>query len=362
MSTIVLAALRRGDPDVELGFLCEAAHAPILAGHEDLARLHALDSQRRGRDAAARAAQADRAAVPAAGGTLATIVELRRARYDLAVDLFFNPRSAWLLRLAGIPARIGGARSASRRRLYTHQAPAPKPAERPGLFRRAGGGLGEHLSRLAPLRHEDGRSFLEWLEAELAPGDLAPRVVRPRPDDAVLAALERLGAGPGAFTLLAPAATWPTKEWAPDSWRDLIARLLAAGRTPVVLSPPGDPGCYADIAAEVPVGRGGMLPPLSLPAVLQMVGAARAMVSVDGGVMHAGVAMGVPTIGLFGPTDPALWFPYEDIGPFRVMATRPSCHPCDRHECDAFVCPPDLSPGDVADALLALDAWPEGSR
>jgi ADP-heptose:LPS heptosyltransferase len=31
------------------------------------------------------------------------------------------------------------------------------------------------------------------------------------------------------------------------------------------------------------------------------------------------VAFGVPTVGLFGPTDPAIWFPYESLGPFRVV-------------------------------------------
>ncbi len=356
MSTVVLDVLRRGDPEVELGFLCEAAHAPILAGQPDLQRLHALDSRRRGRDAAARVPQTATELRSATGGTLATIMDLRRARYDLAVDLFFNPRSAWLLWLAGIPARIGGARSVSRRRLYTHQALSPTPQTRPELFRRAGGGLGEHLSRLAPLSHADGRPFLDWLEAEVAAGELAPRVVRPRPGGTVTAALTRLGTAPGLFSLLAPAATWPTKEWPVDRWRELIDRLLEAGRAPVVLSPPGDAERYAALTAAIPPGRGGVLPPLGLVEALQVVGAAREMVSVDGGVMHAGVAMRVPTIGLFGPTDPALWFPYEELGPYRVLATRPSCHPCDRHDCDAFVCLPDLAADRVIEALLGLDA------
>ena len=116
MATVVLQALRRGDPTLELGFLCEAGHAPLLADHPLLQRVHALGSRRRGRDATQRAAQQAAAAPAAARGTLGTAWELRRTGYDLAVDLFFNPRSAWLLRLAGIPARIGGTTSRSRRR------------------------------------------------------------------------------------------------------------------------------------------------------------------------------------------------------------------------------------------------------
>jgi ADP-heptose:LPS heptosyltransferase len=31
------------------------------------------------------------------------------------------------------------------------------------------------------------------------------------------------------------------------------------------------------------------------------------------------VAYRVPSVGLFGPTDPRIWFPYEDLGPYRVV-------------------------------------------
>lgn len=355
MATVVLDVLRRGDPRLELGFLCEAGHAPLLAGHPDLARLHVLGVRRRGRDAARRAAQ--QSATPAAiGGTLRTVRELRRARYDLAVDLFFNPRSAWLLRLAGIPRRIGGTSSRSRRRLYTHVATAPAVSERPDLYAVAGGGLGEHLGRLAPLRHADGRAFLDWLAATVPPGDLAPRVPRPRPTVASRQALASLGLAGGAYTLLAPAATWPTKEWPVDHWLALADQLRGQGHTLVVLSPPGGAGGYAPLARAAGAGPGGLLPPLPLADALAVVAGAGAVVSVDGGIMHAAVAMRIPTVALFGPTDPRLWFPYERLGPYRVLATRPACHPCHRHTCDAWICLPELPVSDVAAAVAGLPA------
>ncbi|HOX26544.1 MAG TPA: glycosyltransferase family 9 protein [Candidatus Krumholzibacteria bacterium] len=356
MATVVPAALRRGDPGLELGFLCEAAYAPLLTGQPDLTRVHALGARRRGPDAAARRAGHDGGETGRAGGTLAMVRELRDARYDLAVDLFFNPRSAWLLRLAGIPARIGGATSASRRWLYTHRATAPPIAERPRFHAAAGGGLGEHLGRLGPLRHGDGRPFLDWFEDMVPPGTAAPRVARPPLGPRLRAMLAGLGARPGGYLLLAPAATWPAKEWPAEHWRTLAALLADAGRIVVVLSPPGGPGRWAPLAAAIPGGCGGLLAPLPLADALAVVGAARALVSVDGGVMHAAVAMGIPTVALFGPTDPAIWFPYGELGPYRVLAIRPHCHPCDRHSCDRFVCLPDLAPARVFDAVAAIVA------
>ena len=68
MSTVVPAVLRRGDPDLEIEYLCDAPYAPLLADHPQLAAVHALEVQRRGRDAAARRA-ASRIAANSRRGT-----------------------------------------------------------------------------------------------------------------------------------------------------------------------------------------------------------------------------------------------------------------------------------------------------
>ncbi len=291
-------------------------------------------------------------------GAFGTAVALRRARYDLAVDLFFNPRSAWLLRLAGIPRRIGGT-TGSRRSLYTHVAVAPPPGGGPGFARLAPGGLGDHLARLAPLRHQpSGLPFLAWFADTFAPGELRPRVNAPSAAGTPVAPLlSALGAEGGRYTLLAPGATWPTKKWPAAHWRDLARRLVATGDDPVVvLCPPGETQGPGDVAAVIPAGRGGGLPPLPLADALRVVAGAARLVSADGGIMHAAVAMNIPTVALFGPTDPAVWFPYAGLGPFRVLATRPPCSPCHLHDCGAFICLPDLRPDAVLAAVAALPA------
>ena len=356
MSTVVLAALRRGDPDLELGFLCEEDFAALLAAHPDVQRLHLLRTRRGGADARARAR-----GEPAAGGAsgpFGTAVALRRARYDLAVDLFFNPRSAWLLRLAGIPQRIGGT-TGSRRCLYTHVAVAPPPDGGPGFARLAPGGLGDHIARLAPLRQQpSGLPFLAWFVATFAAGELRPRLHAPSAAGTPVAPLlSALGAEGGRYTLLAPGATWPTKKWPAAHWRDLARQLVATGDDPVVvLCPPGETQGLDEVAAVIPAGRGGGLPPLPLADALRVVAGASRLVSADGGIMHAAVAMNIPTVALFGPTDPAVWFPYAGLGPFRVLATRPPCSPCHLHDCGAFICLPDLSPDAVLAAVAALPA------
>jgi len=364
MSTVVARALREGDPRLDIGFLCEAAYAPLLQGQPDCDCVHPLVARRRSADARARgepapARPADEAGAAGArlepaAGTPGTIAALRARRYDLAVDLFFNPRSAVLLAAAGARVGVGGGRG-WRRWLYTHDA--PPLAARPQWGVAAPGGLGDHLSRLAPLHHEEsGRGFADWLEARSAGTGLLPRLRRPPLNEgAARRGMSGLGADGGGFVLLAPGATWPAKEWPGASWGALAKALAGAQARPVVfLAPPLRAAAYAAAAAAVPPGRGGMLPPLPLAEALRAVAAADLVVAVDGGIMHAAVAMGRPTVALFGPTDPGIWFPYAGRGPFRVLATRPPCHPCDRHTCDAFVCLPDLRSAEVLAECLAL--------
>jgi len=354
MSTVVLQALRRGDPDLELGYLCEAQGAPLLQDHPSFTRLHVLVSRRRGSDVAARRSAKVETAAPDRG-FWHNVGELRRQRYDLGVDLFFNPRSAWLMRLSGARFRIGGARGL-RRRLFTHAATSPTSAEDAAFRLAAPGGLGEHLGRLMPLHHQpSGRDFRTWYLDEF-PDGLAPVLHPVAASRTVLRALQDLGVEASrGYTLLVPGATWPAKAWSPESWGELSRALVDAGRGPVVmLSPPDGGAVYRDALTRAGLPPGGSLPPLSLRDALAVVSHSSLVVTVDGGLMHAAVALARPTIALLGPTDPDIWFPYEALGPFRALCTRPPCHPCDLHACDDFVCLPALTPVQVMAAVAEL--------
>jgi len=351
MSSVVPAALKHGDPKVEIGFLGETAGAPMIFAQPNIDRIHLLESHRRGGDAAARATLD-----PIRGRRFWPLVlDVRRQRYDLCVDLFFNPRSAWFMRLSGSRYRIGGTRG-SRRRLFTHPIEAPGVADAPGFRRAAPGGLGDHLGRLAPLVHDPtGLSFIEWFTTEY-PAGLAPRLSVPFVSDRAREALEALGLADGRIgTLLIPGATWPSKAWAPNRWGMLAAELAGAGLGPIVMvAPPEGGSAYREALASAGLTRGGALPVLALGDVLTILAGSGRVVTVDGGLMHAAVALQRPTVALLGPTNPDLWFPYESFGPYRCLCARPDCHPCDLHECGEHICMPALDVSRVAEAVASL--------
>ena len=87
----------------------------------------------------------------------------------------------------------------------------------------------------------------------------------------------------------------------------------------IVLLPPTRSARWHGLGDAIPAGRGGILPVLPLNAALDAVAGCSVLVGVDGGMMHAAVGFGRPTVGLFGPTDPRIWFRTSKVGYSLVM-------------------------------------------
>jgi heptosyltransferase-2 len=134
-----------------------------------------------------------------------------------------------------------------------------------------------------------------------------------------------------AIGLQLGAAFGPSKLWPVDRLAALADRLAARGLRPVLLgtAASGELRDAVQAAVRRPVASlvGGDRPAL-LPAVL---GELAALVAADSGPAHVAAAVGVPTVTLFGPTDPRLTAP---LGPRqRAIWRRPPCAPCFRARC-----------------------------
>jgi ADP-heptose:LPS heptosyltransferase len=259
-------------------------------------------------------------------GTIRLARALRAERFAAVVDLFSNPRSALLVRATGAPVRIGEARR-GRRRAYT-LARVLTPGK---------SAIEQHLDALRGLGlavPPPSRPVLHVHPAERAAGEAAWRRVAERP---------------GVVVHLA--ASQPAKEWPTEHAVELVRSLRALGITVVLSSAPHRPGPSAAVAAETGTPR---LEPLPIRGLLGFLAAAAAVVTVDGMVAHAAVALDRPTVALFGPTDPGVWFPYEGFGPFRVLHAGHDCGGCDRQWCTSRACMRAIAPGAALAAVRAL--------
>lgn len=310
LSLPLVHSLRERFPRASLHYLAEPEPLAVLQHHPDLDRLWRVP----------------RGVLP--GLRVAHL--LRRERFDAVIDLFANPRSALLLRATGAPVRIGEARRV-RRHLYTH------------------------ARLLVP-----GKSAIEHhLDAATYLGVDAPSPQRPHLyltaseiDAAAAWWPERASEAPRLLVHLA--ATQPAKEWPLERVVPLLHNLRHRGWTVVLTTAPRNPRPSLDAAARLPgVTR---LPVLPLRQLLACVTKADAVLTMDGALTHCSVALGTPTLALFGPTIPSIWFPYESFGAYRVLHGGVDCGDCDRHWCPTKACMTAISVERVEESLLEIVA------
>jgi len=119
--------------------------------------------------------------------------------------------------------------------------------------------------------------------------------------------LEEVGAAKPGFVAIAP-GTGPRrrhKAWPPERFAGLIDQLRAqTDLVPVLIGAPAEHSLAAQVAAACarpPASLVGRTDLLQLSEVLR---AARLVIANDSGPMHLAAAVGAPTLGIFGPTNP----------------------------------------------------------
>jgi len=311
LTTPAVAALKGRYPDAEIDYATEGPYADVLEGNPHIGRVIRLSREAR-----------------RAGGEIAKI---RSLRYTACIDLFYNPRSALLLFLSRIPIRAGGSKKL-RGKLYTHRFSVPPE------------------TRSAAMHHVRAMGVF-GVEAR----DSLPRVhLRQDELDAGAGILERtVGKRESRRRIIAmhPGGTWQSKRWSPGSFAKLAVLLRERiDAETVVIAGPGEERIAAQVAAEAG-GSVRALPLQPLRTIAAVLAACDAVVADDGGIMHLSVAVGRPTVAVFGPTEPDIWFPYEGKGPFAVVSRRLACAPCHKHECGSVACLDGIEPESVLESV-----------
>jgi lipopolysaccharide heptosyltransferase II len=307
LSLPMIDALRAAHPGIEIDYLTREPAASLLVPDSRLSNVFTW------RDGV----------VPA----LRTIARLRRRRYRAVIDLYSNPRSAWLSWLSGAPVRVGGNRR-GRRLLYTHRIGGAPGRAATDVFLDYAAPFGVRGPAAKPslaISADEQATAEALLKDEGVMQDGAPRV----------------GVHPGG--------KWPVKRWPSAHFVELVRLLQASGARVVLFTGPDERGATADVrtstSADVTV-----LEPVGIRTLAAVLSRLDAVVACDGGVMHTSVAVGTPTIGIFGSSQSSVWFPYARFGPYRAAEIDVPCRPCHRHVCPLghTRCLNELMPADVA--------------
>jgi len=245
------------------------------------------------------------------------ILKLRKAKFDLAIDFFGNPRSALLTFLSGAKTRVGPDRK-GRGNLYTIQVKddgrPKKVTEFYNQYLRAAG-VEPSSDRtelfLTDDERREARIFLEWLDHETSPLDLTKPIIG-----------------------LHPGATWPAKKWLPGRFAELAELVRARlGCQVVMTAGPKDEETLHEVVRSSFAGVK-VLPALPLRQLAAVISHFNAYASNDAGPMHIAAALGIPTIGLFGPGQEDIWFPYRESDGHTALRKDVPCHPCHLDVCN----------------------------
>nr|WP_219857967.1 MULTISPECIES: lipopolysaccharide heptosyltransferase I [Pseudomonas] len=227
---------------------------------------------------------------------------LRERQYDLVIDAQGLVKSAWLTRYVKAP--VAGLDRYSAREGWASRF----------YDRRLSVAVGQHaVERVRQL-------FAMALAYDLPEG-----IGRYGLD------LERLQLPPAApYVVFLHGTTWTTKHWPEAYWRELAERM--GRRRLEVRLPWGNP---AEKARAERIAQGlnhcQVLPKLNLAGVARVLAAAKACVAVDTGLGHLAAALDVPTLSLFGPTNPGLTGAY---GRTQIhQASDWPCAPCLQKKC-----------------------------
>ncbi len=306
----VLNALRRLLPEARVGWVVEAAFAPLLQGHPDLdevIEVRLREWRRR----------------PLSRRTWRQVGEFL-GRLDgfapqVVLDLMGNHKAGLISAVTLADRRLGLARAWRRE---------PSSAI--------------WLSDTVPARgaHAVDRmlSVLDGLDLPREAADFGPAGLPAAPLPGELRE--------GPFAVVLPGAAWENKRYPPGWWGE-VASLLAAdpGLPTLVAAGPGE----EDLADGVVTAAGGAaegLPVLGLPELATLLRRASLVLGGDTGPLHLAHALGVPVCCVMGPTDPERHGPYG--APERVVFQLLPCSFCHRRLEGVKACLLELPPEEVA--------------
>jgi heptosyltransferase-3 len=237
---------------------------------------------------------------------------LQARRFDLVIDLTDSDRSAALSWLSRAPARVGyNSEDRWRGSLYTRIVEADRLKMHQVRYHLAAteslgltGPAPDPLLNVSPESRSEANRLLE---------DIGIDANRP-------------------LVCVHPGARWWFKSWPPGRFAALADLIQRETSTQVVIVGGEQERMSAGRISETMktplhslVGRTGLQ---ELAAVLAR---ASLMISNDNGPMHMAVALRVPVIALFGPSDPAVWGPWGEG--HRTFYKGLDCRACFHPDC-----------------------------
>ncbi len=197
---------------------------------------------------------------------------------------------------------------------------------------------------------------------EHVPTDL--RFTTSNEDDAAAAALLRAANVPADATLIAihPGSGAAVKNWSAAGWHAVGNALAADPRVRLLVTAgPAERALAGEVAAGLPRDRTLLVEQQPLSVVAALYARCAVVLGPDSGPLHLAVAVGAPSVTLYGASDPVRFGPWGPADRHRTVTSTIPCRHCGhlalpaaalpQHPCMQFIAPEAVTA--AARALLA---------
>jgi heptosyltransferase-1 len=313
----LLPKLRGRFPNAQIDWFITPANAELVQHHPALSGIVLIDRKRLARFG--RSSNATMELVRVLG-------ELRRAQYELVIDLQGQLRSALYTLATGAPFRIGFDRPIPRSQRESQQHRLRNVPRHGWAGAREGSWIAySHRIEIPTLDVHATDRYL-WIAPMLGLDDSPVDARIYLSTETELRAEQLLGKlALQPFAALTPGTTWETKQWDLARFAEVGRWLKLQGFAVVILGTNRErPECEKvshlcpgalDLCGQTTTGE--------LAAIVKR---AAICVTNDSGPMHLAVAFARPVVSVFGPTNPLQIGPY--CRPEAVLRVDLPCSPC----------------------------------
>jgi ADP-heptose:LPS heptosyltransferase len=144
--------------------------------------------------------------------------------------------------------------------------------------------------------------------------------------------------------------TWQTKRWPVENWISLAEALSDKFCIFITWGPGDEEDVKKFVERSIPNTY--IVPKIELRQLAAIISYGKLLVSGDNGVRHIANALGLKTIGIFGPTNDKTWA-YEDDNNL-VLVSDTDCRPCDKIRCERNECMTEITTEIVKGKVIGL--------
>jgi len=255
--------------------------------------------------------------------------QIRRAKYELVIDMHGQVRSAFFTLISGARVRVGFDRPIKRGLTISAEHDLKNVPNHGWRGAREGSWIAYTHRIPIPTLDVHAIDRYLWVAPLLGLDDNPPDLtihLSPQASDRVNRLLEEHGVPASKpLVVLVPGTIWETKHWTIEGFAGVARQFLQDGFAVALAGTVRDQQRCQQIAAAAPgtCDLSGKTTPGDLAALIRR---AEVAVTNDSGSMHVAASLGKAMVSVFGPTNPVHIGPYER--PESVVRVDLPCSPC----------------------------------